>query len=83
MENETAQLRKQLVQNKELATEISEVLAKYRLDIPKGKTVVWGPVVMDLPETLWEAYGILVNGIPAPDLLKAALLFKEQNKLVR
>ena len=78
MDKHTAILRKKLARNKELAIEISNVLAKYQFDVPEGKTVVWGPIVVDDAETIWDAYGILVNGIPAPELLDAAHRFQEQ-----
>jgi hypothetical protein len=68
----TARIRKDLVRNKAMAAEISEVLAKYKFEIPDDKIVVWGPMVFDLPDTVWEAIDILRNGIPAPELLEAA-----------
>ena len=78
MDKHTAILRKELVRNRELATEISNVLAKYEFEVPEGKTVVWGPIVVDDAETILDAYGILTNGIPAPRLLDAAYRFREQ-----
>jgi hypothetical protein len=81
MDEYTAKVRKDLVRNKELATEISNVLAKYKIEVPEGKTVVWGPIVVDDAVTIWDAYGILVNGIPNPMLLDAAYRFRDQFRL--
>ncbi len=78
MDKYTAKLRKEIVHNRELATEISNVLAKYKFELPEGKTVVWGPIVVDDAETVLEAYGILINGIPAPELLEAAYQFRDK-----
>lgn len=78
MDKYTARLRKELVRNKRLATEISKVLANYEFEVPEGKTVVWGPIVVDEAVTIWDAYGILVNGIPNPMLLDAAYRFQDQ-----
>jgi hypothetical protein len=78
MDKNTVKLRKELARDKGLATEISNVLAKYKFEVPDGKTVVWGPIVVDDAETIWDAYGILVNGIPNPMLLEAAYRFREE-----
>jgi hypothetical protein len=78
MDKNTVKLRKELARDKGLATEISNVLAKYKFEVPEGKTVVWGPIVVDDAETIWDAYGILVNGIPNPMLLEAAYRFREE-----
>ena len=54
MDKYTARLRRELVQNRELAAEISKVLSKYQLKVPEDKLVVWGPTVVDLPVTAVE-----------------------------
>ena len=78
MDKYTVKLRKELAQNRELATEVSQVLAQYKFELPAGKTLVWGPIVVDDAETILEAYGILINGIPAPELLEAAYQFRDK-----
>jgi hypothetical protein len=83
VDKHTARLRKDLFHNRELATEISNVLSKYELDVPGGMTVVWGPTLVADPDTILEGYGILINGIPAPELLEAAYRFRDQFAIER
>ena len=78
MDKYTARLRTELVHNKELATEISNVLSKFELAVPAGRTLVWCPTVYEDAETVLDAYRILINGIPNPMLLEAGFNFREQ-----
>ena len=74
----TAKLRKELVRNKKLATEISNVLAKYELQAPEGMMVVWGPAVIDRATSAFDIPRIWEIGIPPPELLAAAYRFEEK-----
>jgi hypothetical protein len=81
MDKYSAKLRKKLASDKELATQISTVLAKFDLAVPEGMTLVWCPTVIEDAKTLIDAYGILINGIPNPRLLDAAFRFEEQFRI--
>lgn len=78
MEKETFDLSFELAQNPDLAMQISKAVSKFQLKAPAGKVVVWVPVLADKPLTLLEAHKLLINGIPAPDYLNAAIRFREQ-----
>jgi hypothetical protein len=78
MDEHTARVRQHIAENAELATEISQVLAKYDLGVPDGMTVVWTPIVEAKPETILEAYFQLKMGVPKPDFLKAAHAFQQR-----
>jgi hypothetical protein len=78
MDGYTAKLRRELVANKKLATEISEVLARYELAAPEGMTVVWGPTVIAEARSAFDIHRIWLEGIPAPELLRAAYRFEEE-----
>jgi hypothetical protein len=69
------------VRNQKLATEISNVLAKYELAVPEGKMVVWGPTVVDVAESAFDLPRIWLEGIPAPELLEAAFRLQERFRL--
>jgi hypothetical protein len=77
----TAKLRRQIVRNQKLATEISNVLAKYQLEAPEGKIVVWGPSVVDAATSAFDLPRIWLEGIPAPDLLEAAYRIQDRFRL--
>jgi hypothetical protein len=74
----TAKLRRELVANRKLATEISNVLAKYEMAAPEGMMVVWGPTVVDEAVSAFEIPRIWIDGIPAPELLEAAYRFEDR-----
>ena len=78
MDKYTAKLRRDLVRNKKLATEISNVLTKYKFEVPEGKTVVWGPIVVDEATSAFDIPRIWLEGIPQPELLAAAYRIQEQ-----
>jgi hypothetical protein len=78
MDEYAAKVARELVHNTQLATEISELLAKYNLRPPEGTAVVLAPQVIERPETSIEAIRILKIGIPAPELLRAAMKAREQ-----
>jgi hypothetical protein len=77
----TARLRRELVANKKLATEISEVLAKYELAAPEGMTVVWGPTVVAEARSAFDIHRIWEIGIPPPELLDACYRFEDKFRL--
>ena len=81
IDNETVQLRKDLARNEKLALEISELLSQYQFDVPDGKIVVWGPMVLDKPDYIWDVYHLLINGIPHPDYLRTVLRFDKQFRI--
>jgi hypothetical protein len=74
----TAKLRRDIVRNEKLATEISQVLAKYELKVPEGKMVVWGPTVVDEATSAFDIPRIWLDGIPRPELLAAAYRIQER-----
>jgi hypothetical protein len=81
MDGYTAKLRRELVANKKLATEISEVLARYELATPEGMMVVWGPTVVAQARSAFDIHRIWLEGIPAPELLQAAYGFEDRFRL--
>jgi hypothetical protein len=81
IEGYTAKLRRELVANKQLATQISEVLAKYELAAPEGMMVVWGPTVIAEARSAFDIHRIWEVGIPAPELLHACYGFEGKFRL--
>jgi hypothetical protein len=77
----TAKLRRELVANKDLATKISDVLAKYELAVPDGMMVVWGPTVIAEARSAFDIHRIWEVGIPAPELLHACYGFEDKFRL--
>lgn len=81
MNEYTAKLRKELVRNTKLATEISSVLARYELQAPEGTMVVWGPTVIDQATSGFDIPRIWLEGIPAPELLSAMYNLEDKFRL--
>jgi hypothetical protein len=81
IEGYTAKLRRELVTNKDLATKISDVLAKYELAVPDGMMVVWGPTVIAEARSAFDIHRIWEVGIPEPELLRACYGFEDKFRL--